>query len=101
MVVFSAMGGRLPHGPVGIVRSLGRLGVPVHLVSADALAPTAWSRYLTSHATWPIRATSRDEWVERLLALGRRLGGAILIPTDDVGALFASDYDEPLRERFG
>src|SRR5262249_5804598 len=34
------------HGSVGVIRSLGRLGVPVYAVTTDRFTPVAASRYL-------------------------------------------------------
>ena len=33
------------HGPLGIARSLGRMGVPVYVADIDARAPACVSRY--------------------------------------------------------
>ena len=40
------------HGALGIVRTLGRLGVPVHGVQEDRWAPVAHSRYLREKLPW-------------------------------------------------
>ena len=41
--------GRYPihHGAVGVIRTLGRAGVPVYAVTDQGLTPTSISRYLT------------------------------------------------------
>ena len=39
-------------GGLGLLRSLGRLGVPVYAVTEDHLTPAAVSRYLTGHVVW-------------------------------------------------
>ena len=41
------------HGAMGVVRSLGRVGVPVHAVVEDRFTPTAVSRYLAGRIVAP------------------------------------------------
>jgi D-aspartate ligase len=86
------------HGALGVVRTLGRLGVPVHGVQEDRWAPVARSRYLREKLPW-MDAGAGKENLSRLLRLGRALGGrAILIPTDDVGSIFVAEHAQSLRE---
>ena len=86
------------HGALGIVRSLGRLGVPVYAVQEDRWAPMARSRYLRDKLLW-MDAQARKEALPRLLRLGHALGGrAILIPTDDVGSIFVAEHARELEE---
>ena len=90
----------LHHGSVGIVRSLGRAGVPVYGVCEDRFAPLALSRYLRGGFVW---ATTGDEGdlLEQLSRIGRRLGrGTILVPTDDEAAILVAEHAETLREHF-
>lgn len=46
------------HGGLGVIRSLGRLGVAVHAVTERRLTPAAVSRHLSGTAVWP---TTRRE----------------------------------------
>jgi D-aspartate ligase len=86
------------HGALGIARTLGRLGVPVHGVQEDRWAPVAHSRYLREKLPW-MDAGAGKENLSRLLRLGRALGGrAILIPTDDVGTIFVAEHAQSLWE---
>ena len=55
------------HGGIGAVRSLGRLGVPVHAVHDDARVPAARSRYLREVLQWDFDRTPSAESVEFLL----------------------------------
>jgi D-aspartate ligase len=89
------------HGGLGAIRSLGRLGVPVYGVHEDGLAPAARSRYL--HDRWIWRPPAED--VERVRAGLVRLAGrigrpAVLIPTDDAGAIFLAEHGTELRQWF-
>jgi D-aspartate ligase len=89
------------HGGLGAIRSLGRLGVPVYGVHESAWAPAANSRYL--HGRWFWRPDPED--TERLRLGLERLAGrigrpAVLIPTDDAGAIFLAEHGDGLRNLF-
>jgi D-aspartate ligase len=89
------------HGGLGAIRSLGRLGVPVYGVHEDPLAPAASSRYL--HGRWIWRPAADDAARVRagLIALAERIGRpAVLIPTDDAGAIFLAEHGTDLRRWF-
>src|SRR6266566_132303 len=88
------------HGHA-IARTLGRLGVPVYGVHADAGSPAARSRYWRRNYCWDIERADPEESVEWLLELGRKIGSRpILIPTDDKSCVFLADYASVLREEF-
>jgi len=89
------------HGGLGVIRSLGRIGVPVYGVHEGPWAPAAASRYLTGRCFW--RPTPAD--IDRVLAglkhLAERIGKpAVLLPTDDAAAIFASHHGTALRSSF-
>jgi predicted ATP-grasp superfamily ATP-dependent carboligase len=91
----------LHHGGLGAIRSLGRRGVPVYGVHESRWAPAANSRYL--HGRWLWRPSAED--VERvragLLRLAQQIGRpAVLIPTDDAGAIFLAEHGDSLRSSF-
>ncbi len=91
---------RAHHGTLGIARSLGRLGVPVHAVHADLTHPLFRSRYLAGAHAWDFSA-SAERSVEFLLRTGRRLGrGTVLIPTSDDTAELVAEHAGTLREWF-
>ncbi|WP_371501105.1 ATP-grasp domain-containing protein [Kitasatospora sp. NBC_00374] len=92
--------GRYPqsHSTVGVARSFGRLGVPVHAMVEDRLTPTAVSRYLTRALVAP---TSGCEPPERLVAAIREAGRAIgrrsvAVATDDEAAVLLAEHAEEL-----
>jgi predicted ATP-grasp superfamily ATP-dependent carboligase len=99
-VVLKLASDRLGHGPLGIARSLGRLGVAVHLATPDARPTAGLSRYV--ERSWVFSNPADDLSVLRSLrALARRLGGRpVLIATDDVGALFVDRQLQELRAVF-
>ena len=69
---------------MGIVRSLGRLGVPVYGLNNDAASAAAKSRYCRKSFEWDIDAAPEAESVQFLLDLARKIGGRpLLVPTDD------------------
>jgi predicted ATP-grasp superfamily ATP-dependent carboligase len=89
------------HGSLGIVRTLGRLGVPVYTFQDSRWVPGAFSRYAEGRFTRDLGGMQAEEAVEYLLEVGARLGGAaILIPVDDVGSIFVADHADALKERF-
>lgn len=92
----------LHSGGLGVVRTLGRLGVPVYVISEDALTPAALSRYCTGRFVW--RTTSRDNpevLVAGLQDIGRRIGRrSVAVPTDDEAATLIAEHAHELSEYF-
>jgi predicted ATP-grasp superfamily ATP-dependent carboligase len=96
--------GRYPlhHGGLGVVRSLGRVGIPVYAITEDHLTPVARSRYLSGHFVWR-RSSDTDpaELVERLRAIGRTLGRrAVAVATDDEAATLLAEHADDLAEHY-
>jgi predicted ATP-grasp superfamily ATP-dependent carboligase/SAM-dependent methyltransferase len=93
---------RLDHyGALGIMRSLGRLGVSVHGVhrSADALALR--SRHAAGGFVWDLDAEPAERSIAHLFAIAAQLGGRpILIPSNDETALFVAEHASVLRLAF-
>jgi predicted ATP-grasp superfamily ATP-dependent carboligase len=89
------------HGALGIVRSLGGLGVAAYVVDPDPMAPAFFSRYCRRKFVFDIENSSAQRSVQYLLDVARKLGQrSILIPTSDVTALFVSDNAQALKEWF-
>jgi D-aspartate ligase len=89
------------HGGLGVIRSLGRAGIDVYGVNEDPLAPAAQSRYLRGRWYWTPDLRDPDRIVTGLLQLADRLGRpAVLIPTDDAGAILLSEHGGELRSSF-
>jgi predicted ATP-grasp superfamily ATP-dependent carboligase len=90
----------LHHGSLGIVRSLGRVGVPVYAILDGRLAPMALSRHLRGGFVWVTSGDERD-LVEQLSRIGRRLPRrSILVPTDDEAAILVAEHAHVLAEWF-
>jgi predicted ATP-grasp superfamily ATP-dependent carboligase len=88
------------HGVLGILRSAGRWGIPVHWVHNEGAAPAASSRHLTAAHPLPPGPATAERWAEHLTRVGHAVGGRpVLVATDDPSsALVAEQRDrlEPL-----
>lgn len=89
------------HGALGVIRSLGARGVAVHAVHEHRWAPAARSRHLARRwPWWPDPADTAGV----LAGLGRIADAlrtpAVLLTTDDVGAMLLAEHGDELRDRF-
>jgi D-aspartate ligase len=82
------------NGTIGVIRSLGRLGIPVYLSGESANSPAACSRYLAGvlHET---PATDAGQLLDRLGTLPFPKP-PVLIPVDDVGSMFLDRHGDEL-----
>lgn len=86
------------HGSVGIIRSLGRLGVPVYGVVEDRFIPAAMSKYLAGKFVWDTRGLDNQALLDGMAVIAHELNRpAVLVPTDDVGAIFIAEQADALR----
>jgi predicted ATP-grasp superfamily ATP-dependent carboligase len=92
----------LHYASVGVLRTLGRAGVPVFAVTEDRYTPTARSRYLREAFVWPTTGLEDpDELVAGVVSLGDQIGArTVLIPTDDEAALLVAEHADVLRRHF-
>jgi len=92
----------LHHGGLGVIRSLGRCGVPVHAVTESRMTPVAFSRYVDRRFALPTTGMeSGADVLPGLLDIGRRIGRpSVLIPTDDEAAIAVADLGDALAEHF-
>jgi D-aspartate ligase len=89
------------HGGLGVIRSLGRAGVPVYGVHEDGLAPAGSSRYLRGRFLWRPDPSRPDRVLAGLSRLAEIIGRpAVLLPTDDAGAIFLAEHGAALRRTF-
>jgi D-aspartate ligase len=92
-------------GDIGIARTLGRLGVKVHLIVEKGLTnPVPSSRYWATRKRWDF-SRSEEESVAMLLDFGAVLQTAhgvrpILLTTSDWVAIFIERNSRPLQEQF-
>ena len=96
--------GRYPQhaGGVGVLRTLGRLGVPVHAMVEDRLTPAAVCRYAGRSFVHPTTGLEEpEELVDGLMAIGRSIGRrSVPVATDDEAALLLAEHAEQLSEHF-
>ena len=91
----------LHHGGLGVIRSLGRAGVPVYGVHEGPWAPAASSRYLRGRCFWQPSADDVERTRAGLLRLAEWIGRpAVLVPTDDAGSIFLAEHGAGLRPQF-
>ena len=85
---------------LGVVRSLGRRGIPVRVVLADEHRVACASRYAGRSIAWP--AGDEDERVRTLLRVAERerLAGWALFPTDDETARLLARRRNQLARRY-
>ena len=89
------------HGGLGVIRSLGRVGVPVYGVHEGPWAPAASSRYLAGRFFWQPSPDGRGPPADRPARLAERIGRpSVLLTTDDAGAIFLAEHGHDLRRWF-
>ena len=92
-------------GDIGIARTLGRLGIKVHLIAGAGMAAPIWSsRYWATKKRWDF-SRSEEESVALLVDFGAALQTAhgvrpILLTTSDWVAIFIERNNRPLQEQF-
>lgn len=90
------------HGGLGVIRSLGRLGVPVYAITDSRYEAAATSRYLTGTLSWRTRdPEGPDALVDDLLHIGHQLRRpSVAIATDDEAAVLLARHANVLTNRF-
>src|SRR5712691_3656635 len=89
------------YGALGIVRSLGRLGIRVYAIDADSGAPALKSRYCAGKFIWNVDAAPAEQSVQFLREVAGKIGGhPLLIPTGDLGSEFLAAHGQALRPAF-
>lgn len=89
------------HGALGVVRSLGRLGVQVYVVAPHPRTAAFFSRYCRGRFVCNVKKDPAERSLNVLLGVARKIARrAILIPTDDKALLFCAGHAPILREHF-
>ena len=89
------------YGSLGIARSLGRLGVPVHGVHGNLGIPEFASRYFAGRHRWDFEQAAPASSIEFLLDLRTKFDrDAILVPTTDDTAQLLADHSATLRSGY-
>src|SRR5215207_3253344 len=85
------------HGGLGVIRSFGRLGVPVHAVHEDFATPAAASRFVQGRWQWNPGSEDAERLESGLCQIAERIGQpSVLVPTDDAGAIFLAEKGDEL-----
>jgi D-aspartate ligase len=89
------------HGTLGVIRTLGRAGVPVYVVTDDGVTPAASSRYLTGRVQLlsggePQQSALLDRLVE---VVDRLPAPPLLVCTDDMAAVLVAEGAAALAGR--
>jgi len=101
VLVFKTSRNVIQHSTLGIIRSLGRLGVPVYACVEDRFAPAAMSRYLTRAFVWDTGGLNTEQLLTGMAAIGERLGRpTVLVPIDDSAAAFVAEHSDVLAKWF-
>jgi D-aspartate ligase len=88
------------YGQLGVLRSLGRLGVDVYGVDPNPRSPGLFSRYCHGKFLWDVDASPKTS-VQYLLDVSKKIGKrSLLIHTTDSGAGWLADYGGLLNEGF-
>ncbi len=89
------------HGSLGIIRSLGELGIPVYGTYSGDRGPATYSRFCKQAFEWDYPGHSEEECVHKLLDIAREIGRpCVLIPTWDETAVFVAEHHSELSRRF-
>ena len=91
--------GSARQGGLGVVRSLGRLGVPIYAVDKDPRALLFASKYCKRGFVWDF-TNDPEQSVEELVTVARKVGKPVLVPTSDAAATFVASHSERLGEWF-
>jgi predicted ATP-grasp superfamily ATP-dependent carboligase len=89
------------HGSLGVMRSLGRLGVRVSGVHPTRRPASSYSKYCREVFVLDLEGTPPDQSVESLLDIARKIGfKPLLVSTNDESALFVAQNAARLQEAF-
>jgi len=89
------------HGGLAVVRTLGRLGVPVYVVHDKWLTAGHFSRYCRGRFVWDLDSAKPDASLQFLKHVYEQIGRrALLIPTSDATAMFVADHAAQLGAWF-
>lgn len=90
------------YGGLGVIRSLGRAEVPVYGVVEARSVPAASSRYIARRRyVWRPDHDDVAAVTRGLTQLSERIGRtAVLLPTDDMAAIFLAEHGNELGDRF-
>jgi D-aspartate ligase len=86
-------------GTVAAVRNLGANGIDVGVISSHVLSAAAWSHWASGFYSAPAEKTGH-RFINRLLEIGKRKPGQILLPTSDETAWLYTINADLLKQQF-
>jgi|SRR5579862_580320 len=93
--------GRFLHGTLAVIRSLGRLGIPVFAIQLRPRLPISFTRYLSGTFSWSTRSDRADDFLEGLGKIAKVLDRpSILIPSDDLSAILIAENANQIPAQF-
>src|SRR2546430_8161641 len=94
--------GACQHGSLGIIRSLGELGVPVYGTYSGQPGPAVSSRFCKGAFGWEYVGPDHcEEMCDEVIKLAKAIGRpAVLIPTWDETAVFVAEQYQKLSRWF-
>ncbi|MEW5798538.1 MAG: ATP-grasp domain-containing protein [Bacteroidota bacterium] len=89
------------YGGLGIMRSLGRLGVRMFGIDKTEFSPALQSRYCSHRFVWDLEQRTTEESLNFLRSVVYRTGPfPILIPTSDETMMFVANHAQTLKQWF-
>ncbi len=89
------------HSVLGVMRSLGRLGVKVYGIHSTAHAVSTHSKYCSGVFVWDLEKSSASDSVAFLVQVARKMGSRpLLLATNDETAFFISENAAGLKNSF-
>lgn len=89
------------HGSLGMIRSLGELGIAVYGTYSDERGPATYSKFCKQAFRWRYPSASDQDCVQELLKIADQIGRpCILVPTWDETAIFVAENYRELSRRF-
>jgi D-aspartate ligase len=89
------------HGALGVMRSLGRLGIRTYGVHSTGRPPASFSKYCRKVFALDLDRTPPEQSVGCLKEIARSIGPMpLLLPTNDESALFVARNAAQLRDIF-
>lgn len=89
------------HGGLGVIRGLGRVGIPIYGVHRDLWEPASRSRFLKRVFRWDFSSAPPEASVSFLRDVAKQIGGRpLLIATSDITALFVAENAAVLAKGF-
>ena len=86
---------------LGVVRALGRHGVPIILLSSNHQYVARYSRYINKWLRFPDPMESEDKYIESLIKLGKQIEEkCVVIPTNDGAVMTLSKHKGELEQYF-